>query len=83
MFLNWKLFVFADDGFVALVQNSSVGPHVIILGYVIDRGGIPKCPGLAMVHRFGKIHRVCRSTLAAEAHAAVTAVDAALGSRWC
>ena len=51
---------------------------MVILGEVIGRDGIIKCHGVMLDHRCAKIHRVCRPTLAAEAHAAVTAVDAAL-----
>ena len=77
-FLNWKLFVFTDAGFGTLVKNHSIESHVVVLGDVIDRDGIIKCHGLLLGHRCAKIHRVCRSTLAAEAHAAVSAVDVAL-----
>ena len=44
----------------------------------MNRDGVIQCHGLLLDHRCAKIHRVCRSTLAAEAHAAVTAVDVAL-----
>ena len=77
-FLNWKLFVFTDAGFGALVKNHSVESHVVALGDVINRDGTIKCHGLLLDHRCAKIHRVCRPTLSAEAHAAVTAVDVAL-----
>ena len=60
------------------LQNHSVESHVVILGDLIDRGGIIKCHGLMLDRRCAKIHRVFRSTLAAEAHAAVAAVDVAL-----
>lgn len=40
--------------------------------------GVIKRHGLMMCHRCAKIHRVCRSTLAAEASDAATAVDVAL-----
>ena len=76
--LNWKLFVFTDAGFGTLSKNHSVESHVVILGDVISRDGVIKCHGVMLDHRCAKIHRVCRSTLAAEAHAAVTAVDVAL-----
>ena len=78
MFLGWKLFVFTDAGFGTLVRNRSSESHVIILGDVIERDGIVKCPGLTMGRRCAKMHRVCMSTLADEANAAVTAVGVAL-----
>ena len=78
MLLGWELFVFTDAGFGTLVQNQSVESHVVLLGGVIERGGIIKCHGLMLGRRCAKIRRVCRSTLAAEARGAVTAVDVAL-----
>ena len=78
MFLGWELFVFTDAGFWTLVQNRSVESHISILCDVIDRGGIIRRHGLLSDHRCDKIHRVCRSTLAAEANAAATSVDVAL-----
>ena len=75
---NWKLIVFTDAGFGTLTQNHSVESHVVILGDVLSRDGIIQCHGMLLDHRCAKIHRVCRSTLAAEAHAAVSAVDVAL-----
>ena len=79
--LNWKLLVFTDAGFGTLVQNHIVESHVVILGDVIERGGITKCHGLMLDHRRAKIHRARRSTMAAESHAAVTAVEVALRFR--
>ena len=76
--LHWKLFMFTDAGFGTLIKNHSIESHVIVLGDVIGRDGVIQCHGLLLDHRCAKIHRVCRSTLAAEAHAAVTAVDVAL-----
>ena len=75
---NWKLIVFTDAGFATLAGSHSIESHVIILGDVIDRDGSIQCHGMLLDHRCAKLHRVCRSTLAAEAHAAVTAVDVAL-----
>ena len=60
------------------MKNHSVESHVVVLGGVIGRDGIIKCHGAMLGHRCAKIHRVRRSTLAAEAHAAVTALDVAL-----
>ena len=76
--LNWELFVFTDAGFGTLVKNHSVESRVVVLGDVIARDGILTCHGLLLDHRCAKIHRVCRSTLSAETHAAVSAVDVAL-----
>ena len=76
--LNWKLFVFADAGFGTLVRNHIVESQVVVLGDVISRDGTIERRGLLLDHRCAKIHRVCWPTVAAEAHAAVTAVDVAL-----
>ena len=76
--ISWKLFVFTDAGFGTLIKNHSVESHVVILGDVIARDGEIDCHGLLLDHRCAEIHRVCRSTLSAESHAAVTAVDVAL-----
>ena len=76
--MQWKLIVFTDAGFGTLTKNHSIESHVLVLGDVLERDGLIQCHGLMLDHRCAKIHRVCRSTLSAEAHAAVTAVDAAL-----
>ena len=76
--IQWKLIVFTDAGFGTLTKNHSIESHVLVLGDVLERDGLIQCHGLMLDHRCAKIHRVCRSTLSAEAHAAVTAVDAAL-----
>ena len=76
--MQWKLIVFTDAGFGTLSKNHSIESHVLIFGDVLSRDGMIQCHGLLLDHRCAKIHRVCRSTLSAEAHAAVTAVDVAL-----
>ena len=73
-----KIIAFSDAGF-----ESSDGSHIIegtfvILGQVISRDGIINCIGQMLDRRCAKIHRVCRSSIAAEAHAAVAACDQAL-----
>ena len=50
----------------------------MILGRVISRDGVVHCRGGLIGHRCAKIHRVCRSSLIAETHAAITAADWAL-----
>ena len=76
--LRWKLFVFAGDGFGTLVKSHSAESRVVVLGDVIGRDGVAKFHGLLLGDRCAKIRRFCRSTLAAEAHSAVTAVGVAL-----
>ena len=78
MLASWKLFIFTDAGFGTLLQNHSVESHVVILGDVVERGGVGKCHGLMLDHRCAKIRRVCRCAFSADAHGTVTAVDAAL-----
>ena len=70
--------MFTDAGFGTLVKNHSAESHVVILGDVIERDGAIRCHGVLLGHRCAKIHRVCRPTQAAEAHAAATAADVAL-----
>ena len=70
--------MFTDAGFGTLVKNHSAESHVVILGDVIERDGVIRCHGVLLDHRCAKIHRVCRPTQAAEAHAAATAADVAL-----
>ena len=45
---------------------------------MLYRGGLIHCRGYLLDHRCAKIQRVCRSSLSAECHAAVTAGDYAL-----
>ena len=76
--LNWKLIVFTDAGFATLAKSHSIESHVVVFCDVVARDGMIHCHGMLLDHRCAKLHRVCRSTLAAEAHAAVTAADVAL-----
>ena len=49
-----------------------------MLSEVISRDGIITCRGALLDRRCAKIQRVCKSSLAAEGHAAVTSPDQAL-----
>ena len=75
---NWKLIAFTDAGFAKLTGSRSIEAHAMVLGDVIDRDGSIQRRGMLLDHRCAKRRRVCRPTLAAEAHAEVTSVDVAL-----
>ena len=74
-----EFLAFADTGFGTLAQNRIAECQVAIWGDVVERDCVIKCHGLMRDRRCAKIHRVCRPTFPAAAHAAVAAADAALG----
>ena len=76
--LKAKIISFTDAGFASLEGSRSIEGTFLVLGQVLARDGIIKCIGHLLGHRCAKIHRVCKSSLAAEAHAAVAACDQAL-----
>ena len=77
-FTQAKIITFSDAGYASLEGSHSIEGAFVILGQVISRDGIINCEGQMVDHRCAKIHRVCRSSLGAEARAAVSACDQAL-----
>ena len=73
-----RLIIFTDAGFGSLANSHSIEGSVTVLGKVTSRDGIIHCHGYLLDHRCAKIQRVCKSSLASEAHAALTASDQAL-----
>ena len=76
--LQLRLVVFTDAGFGSLTGSHSIEGSVTALAEVISRDGAIKCHGTLLDHRCAKIQRVCKSSLAAECHASLTAADQAL-----
>ena len=76
-----RLVLFTDAGFGSLANSHSIEGTVTILASVTGRDGVIHCHGYLLDHRCAKIQRVCKSSLAAEAHAALTATDQALWFR--
>ena len=76
--MNYRIISFSDAGFASLAGSYSVEGNFLILGQVVSRDGVVHCHGGLIDHRCAKIHRVCRSSLSAETHAAITATDWAL-----
>ena len=72
---TWGIIAFTDAGFGSLTNHFSIESNFLVLGRAAKRDGIAHCHGGLLDHRCAKIHRVCRSSLSAEAHAAITAVD--------
>ena len=70
--------VFTDAGFGTLSGSRSIEGPVAILSEMMSRGGAITCQGVMLAHRFAKIQRTCKSSLAAECRAALTAADQAL-----
>ena len=75
---SYRIVSFTDAGFASLEGDCSIEPNAIIFGKMLYRGGAIHCHGYLLDHRCAKIQRVCRSSLSAECHAAVTAGDYAL-----
>ena len=73
-----RLVVFADAGFGSLAGSRSAEGSVAVVADAISRGGFITCHGAPLGRRCAKIQRVCKSPLAAEGRAAVTAEDQAL-----
>ena len=76
--MNWKLMIFTDAGFGALVKNHSIESHGMAPGSVIARSGVIQRHGTILDPMCAEIHRVCRSSLSAAENTAVAAVDVAL-----
>ena len=77
-FMKRRIITFTDAGFGSLSENHSVESSMTVLGELLSRDGTIECHGVLLDHRCAKIHRVCRSSLNAESHAAVTAADTAI-----
>ena len=77
-FQQLRLVIFADAGFGSLSGSHYIEGSVTILAEVLARDGSIKCHGALIDHRCAKIQRVCKSSLAAECHAAITAADQGL-----
>ena len=77
-FTQRRLVVFDDAGFGPLAESHSAEGSVTVLAQVTRRGGTTQCHGYLLDRRCAKIQRVCKSPLAPEAHAALTAADQAL-----
>ena len=75
---NRRLIIFTDAGFGPLAGSQSVEGSVTILGQVLSRDGSIECRGYLIDRRCAEIQRVCKSSMADEAHAAVTAAGQAL-----
>ena len=77
-FAKLRIITFTDAGLSSLPGDHSVESRLTVRVELISRGGTVECHGVLLDHRFAKIHRVCRSSLNAESHAAVTAADTAI-----
>ena len=75
---HFRIICFTDAGFATLHDEHSIESNVTIFGKVLYRDGVIHCHGFLLDHRCAKIQRVCRSSLSAECHAAVTAGDYSL-----
>ena len=76
--MTWRAIAFADAGFASLPEHNSVEGNFMILGRVLSRDGVVRRHGGILDRRCAKIHRVCRSSLSAETHAAIATADWAL-----
>ena len=72
---RYRLICFTDAGFATLHNDRSIEPNIAIFGKVLFRDGTIHCHGFSIAHRCAKIQRVCKSSLSADSHAAVTAGD--------
>ena len=72
-----KLITFSDAGFASLQNSHSIEGTFVVLGQAISRGGIIRFEWQMIDRRCAEIHRVCRSSLADETHADVSACDQA------
>ena len=75
---EYRIISFTDAGFASLEGDCSIESNVVIFGKILFRDGVIHCHGYLLDHRCAKIQRVCRSSLSAECHAAVTAGDYSL-----
>ena len=73
-----RLVVVAHSGFGSLTGSQSIECSATVLGEVVSRGGFITFQGALLDHRCAKIQRICKSSLAAERHAALTDADQAL-----
>ena len=78
LFTKRRIITFADAGVGSLSGDHSVESSLAVLGELISRDGTIECHGVMLDRRCAKIHLVCRSSLNAESHAAVTAADTAI-----
>ena len=75
---QYRVICFTDAGFATIHDDHRIESNVTIFGKVLFRGGVIRCRGFLPDHRCAKIQRVCRSSLSAERHAAVTGGDYAV-----
>ena len=75
---HYRIVSFTDAGFASLEGEHSVESNLLVFGRALFRDGVIHCHGYLIDRKCAKIQRVCRSSLAAECHAAVTAGDYAL-----
>ena len=73
-----RLIICTDDGSGSLANSHPIEGSVAVLCKVASRSGIIHCHGYLLGHSCSKIQRVCKSSLASEAHSALTAADQAL-----
>ena len=73
-----RLVVFDDVGFGSLTGSRPIGGSVAVLADVISRDGFIACHVALLGHRCAKIQRVCKSPMAAEGRATLTAAYQAL-----
>ena len=71
-----RLVLFVDAGFGSLTGSRSIEVSVTVLAELIPRGGFITCHGTLSGHRCAEIQRVCKSSVAAEGGAALTADQA-------
>ena len=77
-FARRRLIVPTDAGVGPLAQSHSAEGAAAVLDQVADRDGVIHFHGYMIDRRCAEIQRACKSSLAAEAHAALTAADQAL-----
>ena len=75
---GYRIVSFTDAGFASLEGDCSIESNVAVFGEMLYRDGVIHFHGYLLDHRCAKIQRVCRSSLSAECHAAVTDGDYAL-----
>ena len=75
---NYRIISFTYAGFASLEGDRSGDSNLLVFGRALFRAGAIRCHGYLIDHKCGKIQRVCRSSLASECRAAVTAGDYAL-----
>ena len=77
-FMSRGLLRLTDAGYSSLAGSLSIEGSPTVLGKAVSRDGTVHCHGYLVDRRCAKIRRVCKSSLAFDAHASVAAADQAL-----